>query len=68
MRTAWDNAKKYIEAGNLGGKGTPTHAAAVIGDTVGDLFKGTAGPSSNILMDVMCITLCFLLNSSNFLT
>ena len=50
---AWDNAKKYVEAGNLGGKGTPTHAAAVIGDTVGDPFKDTAGPSLNALIKVM---------------
>jgi len=51
--TAWDNAKKYIEAGNLGGKGTKTHAAAVVGDTVGDPFKDTAGPSLNIIMDIL---------------
>ena len=50
---AWDNAKKYIESGNLGGKGTPTHAAAVIGDTVGDPFKDTSGPSLNALIKVM---------------
>ncbi len=50
---AWDNAKKYIEAGNHGGKGTPTHAAAVIGDTVGDPFKDTSGPSLNALIKVM---------------
>ncbi len=52
---AWDNAKKYIEAGNLGGKGTPIHAAAVVGDTVGDPFKDTAGPSMNIMIKVMTI-------------
>lgn len=52
---AWDNAKKYIESGNLGGKGTPTHAAAVVGDTVGDPFKDTSGPSLNILIKLMTI-------------
>ncbi len=52
---AWDNAKKYIEAGNLGGKGTPVHAAAVVGDTVGDPFKDTAGPSMNIMIKVMSV-------------
>ena len=52
---AWDNAKKYIESGNLGGKGTPTHEAAVVGDTVGDPFKDTSGPSINILIKLMTI-------------
>ena len=52
---AWDNAKKYIEKGNLGGKGTDAHAAAVVGDTVGDPFKDTSGPSMNILINVMAI-------------
>lgn len=52
---AWDNAKKYIEAGNYGGKGTPAHAAAVVGDTVGDPFKDTAGPCMNIMIKVMSV-------------
>jgi len=52
---AWDNAKKYIEKGNLGGKGTPTHAAAVVGDTVGDPFKDTAAPAMNILLKLMAV-------------
>ncbi len=52
---AWDNAKKYVEKGNLGGKGTDTHAATVVGDTVGDPFKDTSGPSMNILINVMAI-------------
>lgn len=52
---AWDNAKKYIESGNHGGKGTLAHAAAVVGDTVGDPFKDTAGPSLNILIKLMSV-------------
>ena len=52
---AWDNAKKYIEAGNFGGKGTDTHAASVVGDTVGDPFKDTSGPALNILIKLMTI-------------
>ncbi|MFO8060378.1 MAG: sodium-translocating pyrophosphatase [Bacillota bacterium] len=51
----WDNAKKYIESGELGGKGTPTHEASVVGDTVGDPFKDTAGPSLNILIKLMAV-------------
>ncbi len=52
---AWDNAKKYVEKGNLGGKGSDVHTAVVVGDTVGDPFKDTSGPAMNILINVMAI-------------
>ena len=58
---AWDNAKKYIESGNYGGKKSPAHAAAVVGDTVGDPFKDTAGPSLHVLVKLLStITLVFV--------
>ena len=52
---AWDNAKKYIEKGHFGGKGSPNHKAAVVGDTVGDPFKDTSGPTMNILIKLMSV-------------
>ena len=52
---AWDNAKKFVEKGNLGGKGSDVHKATVVGDTVGDPLKDTSGPSMNILINVMAI-------------
>jgi K(+)-stimulated pyrophosphate-energized sodium pump len=52
---AWDNAKKYVESGEMGGKGSEVHKATVVGDTVGDPFKDTAGPSLNILIKLMAV-------------
>jgi K(+)-stimulated pyrophosphate-energized sodium pump len=59
---SWDNAKKYIEDGNLGGKGTEIHKASITGDTVGDPFKDTAGPSINTLLVVMSLTASIFMN------
>jgi len=59
---SWDNAKKYVEDGNLGGKGTEVHKAVITGDTVGDPFKDTAGPSINTLLVVMSLTASIFMN------
>ncbi|MEE8484801.1 MAG: sodium/proton-translocating pyrophosphatase, partial [Nitrospinota bacterium] len=52
---AWDNAKKYIESGQYGGKGSDAHMAGVVGDTVGDPFKDTSGPAMNIVVKLMAV-------------
>ncbi|HHZ11614.1 MAG TPA: sodium-translocating pyrophosphatase, partial [Acholeplasmataceae bacterium] len=56
----WDNSKKYIEAGNCGGKGSEAHKAGVVGDTVGDPFKDTAGPSINTQITVVSLVATLL--------
>jgi len=61
---AWDNAKKFIESGKFGGKGSPAHAAAVVGDTVGDPLKDTAGPSLHVLIKLLSTLSIVFIRSS----